>query len=136
METFENFAKFMETVKRLESEGVSFAIMTQRLEGGTTPPPPVATISVKIVVAKANARCQTGENAQGVPIMEIYPEDMSAVKDRVQFLKDEIVIVEKQDVRADGGKIFKRVAQPCKDRSGRKVDAILYLQDEDVKKVV
>lgn len=74
---------------------------------GDVPPPVDPPVEpeyfAKVTVAKANARFSKANNANGLPIMQIYPSDSSLVRDRIQFLEGDLLLVLPDKVRADGG---------------------------------
>jgi len=66
-----------------------------------TPAAPVRL--VKVVVRRAHLRVIKSYNANGKPIMKIYPRDGSAVSERVWFNCGSVVSVLADPVKGDGG---------------------------------
>ena len=115
----------------LENQGIIIAMLDG--DGGEEPPvvppvvpPPAANYFVRVTIPRANARFQKGENANGLPIMQIYPSDSSPVSERIQFVEDTLLRVLPDKVRADGGGYYYLLL----DREGRN-DEDLYLRDQD-----
>ena len=115
----------------LENQGIIIAMLDGG--GGEEPPvvppvvpPPAASYWVRVTVPKANARFAKSRNANGLPIMQIYPSDSSPVSERVQFVENTLLHVSPDKVRADGGGYYYLLL----DREGRN-DEDLYLGDQD-----
>jgi len=99
-----------------------------------TPPPPVVPpadpeYSVQVIVEKANARWSKAQNANGLPIMQIYPRDNAPVSERIQYFEDSFVPVKPDKIKADGGAYYWELVYG-KGRDGE----TLYLKADDVMK--
>jgi GH25 family lysozyme M1 (1,4-beta-N-acetylmuramidase) len=118
----------------LENQGIIIAMLDG--DGGeeppvvppVVPPPPVEPPAyyVRVTVPKANARFSKANNANGLPIMQIYPSDSSPVSERIQFQENVLLRVSPDKVRADGGGYYYLLL----DWEGRN-DEDLYLRDQD-----
>ena len=116
----------------LENQGIIIAM----LDGAEPPveppvvppvvPPPAASYWVRVTVPKANARFAKSHNANGLPIMQIYPSDSSLVSERIQFAENTLLKVSPDKVRADGGGYYYLLL----DWEGRD-DEDLYLRGQD-----
>ena len=93
------------------------------------PPPADPAYFVRVNVDKANARFSKAKNANGLPIMQIYPSDSSLVADRIQFVNGELLRVVKDKVRADGGLYFYQLVTWFGGEN-----ETLYLRDSDCMK--
>ena len=94
---------------------------------------PVEVTSIlEITAVKANARCVRNYNAQGRPVMMIYPEDSAPVKDRIQYIIGTLVDVGPTIVKADGGAKFYSVAEDTI-KNGVKVATPLFIREQDGK---
>ena len=95
------------------------------LNGAGTPP---GSTQVAIITAepRANARFKSGQNANGKPIMQIYPKDTAPANERVQFLSGEFVKVKPGLVTADGGAKYYELL----DRKG-KAGETLYVKESE-----
>lgn len=89
-------------------------------------PPPAVEYRVRVSIPRANARFARSHNANGLPIMEIYPSDTSPVSERIQFTENTLLRVLPDKVRADGGGYYYLLL----DHEGRD-DEDLYLRDLD-----
>jgi len=109
------------------------------LNGGEAPtPPPVVppveppadpVYSVQVVVEKTNARWSKAKNANGAPIMQIYPRDNAPVAERIQWFEDEFLVVKPAKIKADGGMYYYEL-EYLTGRGGE----ILYVKADDVMK--
>lgn len=68
------------------------------------PPPPTTDVTIRITAdPRANARYTRRTNANGRPIMEIYPSDTAPVSERIQFSLGILLKAKPAKVTADGG---------------------------------
>jgi len=82
-----------------------------------------------VIVDKANARWSKAQNANGLPIMVIYPRDNAPVAERIQYFEDSFVPVKPDKIKADGGAYYWELVYG-KGRDGE----TLYLKADDVMK--
>jgi GH25 family lysozyme M1 (1,4-beta-N-acetylmuramidase) len=111
-------------------------IILNYLHDGVTPPappveppvvpPPAVNYFVRVTIPRANARFAKSQNANELPIMQIYPSDNSLVSERIQFTEDTLLRVIPNKERADGGGYYYMLL----DWEGRG-DEDLYLRDAD-----
>ncbi len=101
-------------------------------------PTPVPPETQKMVVNPDNvdrdwalAYFAKSYNGAGRPVMQIYPGDSSPESERIKIARGEIVLVLKDNVKADGGGLFWQLAE----LKGRKGET-LFLRAVDVTKVV
>jgi GH25 family lysozyme M1 (1,4-beta-N-acetylmuramidase) len=127
----------------LTNQGVIISnqgIILQYLHDGAQPPvepptppappvPPEPGYAVQVVVTKTNARWSKAKNANGAPIMTIYPRDNAPVSERIQFFEDYFLAVVPEKIRADGGVQYYELAT-IKGRDGE----VLYVKAADVMK--
>lgn len=127
----------------LTNQGVIISnqgIILQYLHDGAQPPvepptppappvPPEPGYAAQVVVTKTNARWSKAKNANGAPIMTIYPRDNAPVSERIQFFEDDFLRVVPEKIRADGGVQYYELAT-IKGRDGE----TLYIKAADVMK--
>lgn len=87
---------------------------------------------LEITAVKANARCVRSYNAAGRPVMMIYPEDSSPVKDRVQYTTGALVDVGPVIIKGDGGYKYYSIAEEVK-KNGVVVTTPLFIREQDGK---
>jgi hypothetical protein len=123
----------------LENQGIIIAMLDGG--GGEEPPadppappeepePPSTIGFVRVTIPRANARFEKRENANGMPIMEIYPSDNSLVSERIQFIVEATLTVIREKVRADGGEMYYELTA----RRGRGNET-LFIRDDDCVKL-
>ena len=117
----------------LENQGIIIAALDDVAPPAPPPvePPPAeppSTIGYVRVTAdpRANARFSKAANANGLPIMEIYPSDSSPVSERIQFTAGMSLTVIRERVRADGGVMLYELTA----HQGRNGEA-LFVRDQD-----
>jgi len=110
------------------------------LEGGIIPEPEPPTppdpdpepdpepvgIPFKITATKTNLRFTKASNANGAPIMQIYPSDTSLASERIQRLEGDVIRIVTPAVTADGGARYFEVV----DVQGRGGET-LYVRKDD-----
>jgi len=125
-----------EILEKLDLVLENLGIIIAMLDGAEPPveppvvppvvPPPAASYWVRVTVPKANARFAKSHNANGLPIMQIYPSDSSPVSERIQFTEGTMLTVIREKVRADGGGQYYELTA----RRGRN-DETLFNRDDD-----
>lgn len=125
----------------LENQVIILDLLDEFIHGGEedapTPPPVVPPYvppaepryTVQVIVEKTNARWSKATNANGFPIMQIYPKDNAPVSERIQYFEDTFLEVKPNKVKADGGMYFWQLTYP----TGLDGET-LYLKADDVMK--
>jgi len=89
------------------------------------PLPPIG-VAFRITALKSNLRFIKETNANGAPIMQIYPSDSSPTNERIQRFAGDIIHIALPSIKADGGALYYQVVN-IKGRSGE----TLYVSKAD-----